>query len=61
VTVTVAELEVTPPEVAVIVALPTPTAVTSPLVGDVFDTVATELRTDVQVALAVTLAVVPSL
>jgi hypothetical protein len=58
-TVTVALTEVTPPEVAVMVAFPVVTAVTSPLLGEVFEMVATELGTDVQVAMPVTLAVEP--
>ena len=54
---TVAVFEVTPPEVAVMLALPTATAVTRP----VDEIVAVELGTEVQVAMFVTLAVVPSL
>jgi hypothetical protein len=56
-TVTVAVFEVTPPEVAETVAVPTVTAVASP----VAEMLATELGTDVQVATAVTSAVEPSL
>ena len=54
-TVTVAAFEVTPLAVAVTVAVPTATAVTSP----VEEMVATELGVHVQVALAETLAVEP--
>jgi len=50
---------VIPPVEAVTVAFPVATAVTSPLVGEVFEMVATELGIDVQVATLVTFAVVP--
>jgi hypothetical protein len=56
VTVRVAKLEVTPPEAAATVAVPTATAVATP----VDEMVATELGVEVQVAMAVTLAVEPS-
>ena len=56
-TVTVAEFEVTPPEVAVMVAVPTATAVASP----VDEMLTVVLGTDVQVAMVVTLAVELSL
>ena len=49
-------MEVTPPEVAVTVAVPTATAVATP----VDEMVATELGVELQVAMAVTLAVEPS-
>lgn len=55
-TVRVAPLEVTPPEVAVTVEVPTATAVATP----VDEMVATELGVEVQVAMAVTSAVEPS-
>ena len=54
-TVTVTEFEVTPPAVAVTVAFPTETAVTTPAE----EMVATELGVHVQVALFETLAVEP--
>ena len=54
-TVTVAAFEVTPPAVAVTVAVPTETAVTSPAE----DMAATELGVHVQVALPETLAMEP--
>ena len=56
-TVTVAEFEVTPPDVAVMVAVPTATAVASP----VDEMLTVVLGTDVQVAMVVTLAVELSL
>ena len=49
-------MEVIPPEVAVTVAVPTATALANP----VDEMVATELGVEVQVAMAVTLAVEPS-
>lgn len=49
-------MEVTPPEVAVTVAVPTATAVATP----VDEMVATEVGVELQVAMAVTLAVEPS-
>ena len=52
----VALFDVTPPEVAVIVAVPIASAVASPL----DEMLAAELGTDVQVAMVVTLAVEPS-
>jgi hypothetical protein len=56
-TVMVAPFEVTPPLEALMVAVPTVTAVASPVV----EMVATELGSDVQVEMAVTSAVEPSL
>jgi hypothetical protein len=55
-TVTVAVFEVTPPDVAVMLAFPIATAVTKP----VDETVAVEVGTDVHVAIVVTFAVEPS-
>lgn len=49
-------MEVTPPEVAAMVAVPTATALANP----VDEMVATELGVEVQVAMAVTSAVEPS-
>ena len=56
-TVTVAVFDVTPPAVAVIVEVPTATAVAKP----VLEIVATELGTEFQVEVAVTSPVEPSL
>ena len=56
-TVMVALLEVTPPDVAVTVEVPTVSAVANP----VDEMLATELGTDVQVEMVVTSAVEPSL
>ena len=56
-TVMVAEFEVTPPDVAVTVAVPTAAAVAKP----VEEILAVELGADDQVAMEVTSPVVPSL
>jgi hypothetical protein len=52
--------DVTPPAVAVMLDVPVVTAVASPLVGEVFEMVTTELAEEVQVQVDVTTPVVPS-
>ena len=60
-TVTVVAVEVTPPAVAVMLAVPVVTAVASPLFGEVFEMLTFELSEELHVQVVVTIPVVLSL